>query len=71
MEITHVAVSPAARRGGVATLLVEATFDRLRADGIEVVGLGTGGDDFHAPARALYEWLGFHRIPITGYLRRL
>jgi hypothetical protein len=43
----------------------------MREQGIEVVELGTGGDDFHAPARALYESLGFHLVPVSVYLRGL
>jgi hypothetical protein len=30
-----------------------------------VVEVGTGGDDFHAPARALYESLRFHLVPVA------
>ena len=36
---------------------------------MEVVSLGTGGDWFHAPARGLYESLGFHPVPVVYYLR--
>jgi hypothetical protein len=36
-----------------------------------VVSIGTGGDDFHAPARALYESLGFTPFPTVNYTRAL
>jgi hypothetical protein len=43
----------------------------MREQNVEVVSLGTGGDWFHAPARALYESLGFHLVPVAVYMRSL
>lgn len=43
----------------------------MRAAGVQVVELGTGGDEFHAPARRLYESLGFSLVPVAVYLRAL
>jgi len=43
----------------------------MKFDGVEVVGIGTGDDAFHAAARALYEDLGFTKIPIAGYLKKI
>jgi hypothetical protein len=43
----------------------------MKADGVHVVGIGTGDDAFHAAARSLYEGLGFTKIPIAGYLKRI
>ena len=43
----------------------------MREHSVKVVVLGTGGDDFHAPARALYESLGFHLVPVAVYMRGL
>jgi hypothetical protein len=34
-----------------------------------MVTIGTGGDDFHAPARALYESLGFTAFPNIIYTK--
>lgn len=42
----------------LGTTLCEHAFADMRARGVEVVEIGTGGDAFHAPARALYESLG-------------
>lgn len=39
----------------------------MRARGVAVVHVGTGGDVFHAPARALYESLGFSAYPVVDY----
>lgn len=70
-EITHVAVAAQARRRSVGRSLCEHAIADLRRRGVSVVGIGTGDDAFHAAARALYEDLGFTKIPIAGYLRRV
>ena len=44
---------------GIAKKLYDAVFERLREDGCEVVSVGTGLDDAHAPARRAYEKAGF------------
>jgi ribosomal protein S18 acetylase RimI-like enzyme len=37
----------------------------------EVVELGTGEGTLHTAARALYESLGFTKVPIAGYIKRI
>jgi ribosomal protein S18 acetylase RimI-like enzyme len=69
--ITIVAVAAADRRHHTGTALCEHAFDAMRRDGAEVVEIGTGGDPFHAPARALYEKLGCTPVPVTVYYRTL
>ncbi len=54
------------RGNGVGRALCEHAMAAMRDAGVEVVELGTGGDDFHGPARALYESLGFHLVAVTG-----
>ncbi|MFE6777942.1 GNAT family N-acetyltransferase [Streptomyces sp. NPDC057702] len=70
-EVTILAVATQHRRHHVGTALCEHAFDRMRAFGAEVVEIGTGGDPFHAPARALYEALGCTPYPVTVYFRQL
>ena len=70
-SITHLAVLEAHRRHRTGAALCEHAFAALRAAGAEVVEIGTGGDPFHAPARALYEKLGCTPVPVTVYYRRL
>ncbi|MEU4624724.1 GNAT family N-acetyltransferase [Actinoplanes sp. NPDC023801] len=70
-ELTHVAVAAAHRGSGLATALCEHAFAELRRAGAEVVTIGTGGDDFHAPARGLYESLGCTPFPLVTYYREL
>ncbi|MEV0614045.1 GNAT family N-acetyltransferase [Nonomuraea sp. NPDC050404] len=69
--ISHVAVASAYRRHGVGSALCEHAFAEMRALGAEVVEIGTGGDPFHAPARALYEKLGCTPLPVAVYYRQL
>jgi ribosomal protein S18 acetylase RimI-like enzyme len=69
--ITIIAVTPAHRRHHVGTALCEHAFDAMRNLGAEVVEIGTGGDPFHAPARALYERLGCTQLPIAVYYKQL
>ncbi|MEU9833497.1 GNAT family N-acetyltransferase [Streptosporangium sp. NPDC048047] len=69
--VTHLAVSAGHRRHHTGTALCEHAFGEMRALGAEVVEIGTGGDPFHAPARALYEKLGCTPLPVVVYYRKL
>ena len=68
-RLEMVAVHPAARRRGVGTALCRDVVERLRSRGVTVIHIGTGGDAFHAPARRLYESLGFTGFPVVDYTR--
>ncbi|MEU4607936.1 GNAT family N-acetyltransferase [Kribbella sp. NPDC023972] len=70
-SITILAVAADHRRDNLGTALCEHAFDAMRQHGAEVVEIGTGGDDFHAPARALYESLGCVQLPVAVYYRKL
>lgn len=70
-SITILAVSAAHRRQHAGIALCEHAFAEMRAQGAEVVEIGTGLDPFHAPARALYEKLGCVPVPVAYYYRRL
>jgi ribosomal protein S18 acetylase RimI-like enzyme len=70
-SVTILAVAAADRRHHTGTALCEHAFAAMRRDGAEVVEIGTGGDPFHAPARALYEKLGCVPVPVTVYYRTL
>lgn len=69
--VTILAVSAKHRRRSVGTALCEHAFERMRALGAELVEIGTGGDPFHAPARALYEKLDCTPLPNVVYFRQL
>jgi ribosomal protein S18 acetylase RimI-like enzyme len=70
-EIDMVAVDPRCQRAGVGTALVRHAVDEIRAAGVDLAVLGTGGDAGHAPARALYESLGFRPYRHVRYYRLL
>lgn len=70
-RLQMVAVHPDVRRRGVASALGDAVLRRLRSRGVAVVHIGTGGDAFHAPARRLYESLGFTAYPVVDYTKAL
>ncbi len=70
-EIDTVGVRESARGHDLGRRLCEHAMSHMRECGVEVVELGTGGDEFHAPARALYEALGFHQVPVAVYMRAL
>jgi ribosomal protein S18 acetylase RimI-like enzyme len=70
-SVTMLAVSAGHRRNHTGTALCEHAFGEMRALGAEVAVISTGGDPFHAPARALYERLGCTKLPVAVYYRQL
>jgi ribosomal protein S18 acetylase RimI-like enzyme len=70
-EIYLLAVSPNYRRSNVGRTLCLHAMHEMKSKAVDVVEIGTGGDAFHAPARALYESLGFTMIPVAAYLKKI
>lgn len=70
-RLEMVAVHRAAQRRGVGTALCRNALERLQIRGVAVVHIGTGGDAFHAPARRLYESLGFTGWHVVDYTKAL
>lgn len=70
-EITLLAVDPEYRGRGIARTLCDQAMDQMRQSGARIVEVSTGGDGFHAPARALYEELGCTSIPVAVYFKEL
>jgi ribosomal protein S18 acetylase RimI-like enzyme len=66
-EIWMVAVEPDAQRRGVGLALTNFAVDWMRAQGMQVAIVETGGDPGHAPARATYRKAGFTLLPIARY----
>ena len=69
--IEILAVDAGHRRSHVGAALCEHAFAQMRALGAEMVEIRTGADDFHTPARALYESLGCIQYPTAAYYREL
>lgn len=70
-QIDPLAVRESHRRNGLGRALCEHAISAMREHALEVVSVGTGGDQFHAPARALYESMDFYPVPVVYYLRAL
>ncbi|OLT49165.1 GNAT family N-acetyltransferase [Saccharomonospora sp. CUA-673] len=70
-EVHILAVDPAHQRSGVATALMDRSYERARAAGMRMVMVETGGDSGHGPACALYESAGFQRWPVARYFKDL
>jgi ribosomal protein S18 acetylase RimI-like enzyme len=70
-EIEMVAVAPGCQRAGVGTSLIHRAVAEIKAAGVGLAVVGTGGDSGHAPARALYEKLNFNAFRHLRYYRKL
>lgn len=70
-EIDMIAVDPECQRHGAATALMTYAVDYMRAAGVVLADIGTGGDASHAPARRTYERAGFTGLPLVRYYRAL
>jgi ribosomal protein S18 acetylase RimI-like enzyme len=70
-EIHMIAVDPDTQRRGVASALTALALDHMKAAGMSVAMVETGGDPGHAPARSLYERSGFRLFPVARYFRKL
>lgn len=66
-----VAVAPQWQRHGVGRSICLQVLEQMRTRAVTVVHVGTGGDEFHEPARALYESLGFSGLPVVDYTQAL
>jgi ribosomal protein S18 acetylase RimI-like enzyme len=71
-EITLNAVHPDHGGRGIGTALYEHALAALKAAGMQLATVGTGGDPSHAPARRTYEKVGFSvHIPSIYMYRKL
>lgn len=70
-EIYMVAVDPAAQGQGIGAALTAFALGHMRAAGMTIAMVETGGDPGHAPARRTYEKLGFGLLPIARYFKKL
>ena len=70
-ETYMIAVDPDYQRRGIGTALMEFALDSMKAAGMSVAMVETGGDPGHAPARCTYEKLGFGLLPIARYFKKL
>ena len=69
-EIDLNAVHPDHQGKGIGTWMFEAALERMRAAGMKVATVGTGGDPSHAFARRAYAKAGFGPAIPSVYLYR-
>ncbi len=69
-EIDLNAVHPDHQGKGIGAWMYEAALAHLRAAGMQVATVGTGGDPSHAPARRAYEKAGFGPAIPSLYMYR-
>ena len=71
-EIGNNAVHPDSQGQGIAQRMYAHVFEAMRALGVRVVKVQTGGDPGHARARRAYEKAGFDvQLPSVTYYRTL
>lgn len=70
-EIHMLAVDPDSQNRGLGTRLTDVATDWIRAAGMPVALVSTGGDEGHAPARRTYEKVGYSPFPAAHYLKAL
>ena len=70
-EIRMLAVDPDHQLRGTGTALTEHATDWLRASGMRVAMVETGGDAGHVPARRVYEKASYTLLPVARYFKSL
>ncbi len=70
-EVVLVAVHPDYQNRDVGTQLNEGALQALRAAGMRLAVVETGGDASHAPARRSYEKAGYTALPLVRYYKAL
>lgn len=70
-EVQLLAVHPDYQNHGIGTKLNLFALEKLKAGGMKLAVVGTGGDDGHAPARRSYEKAGYTGLPLVRYYQAL
>ena len=70
-EVILLAVHPEYQNAGIGTALNKKALEELKAAGMQMAIVETGGDESHAPARRSYEKAGYTALPIVRYFKDL
>lgn len=70
-EVVLLAVDPEYQNAGIGTELNLHALRMLKAGGMKLAYVGTGGDEGHAPARRAYEKCGYIGLPAVHYYKEL
>ena len=64
-------VHPMHQRKGVGTRMYKHVLKEMKARGVKLVVVGTGGDRSHLPAKRAYQKCGFVALPLVKYYKAL
>jgi ribosomal protein S18 acetylase RimI-like enzyme len=70
-EVQLLAVHPQYQNRGIGTELNRFALREMRARGMKMARVETGGDPSHAPARRSYEKAGYTGLPLVRYFKEL
>ena len=70
-EVVLLAVHPEYQNSGIGTELNKVALQEMKARGVKLAVVGTGGDESHAPARRSYEKAGYTGLPLVRYYKDL
>jgi ribosomal protein S18 acetylase RimI-like enzyme len=70
-EVILLAVHPDDQNSGIGTELNLVALEQMKAAGLKMAEVGTGGDEGHAPARRSYEKTGYTALPLVRYYKAL
>lgn len=70
-EVVLLAVHPDYQNRGIGTELNLIALQKMRAAGMKMAVVGTGGDEGHAPARRSYQKAGYTALPLVRYYKNL
>lgn len=70
-EVELLAVHPECQNQGIGTKLNHFALEKMKASGVNLAVVATGGDPGHAPARRAYEKAGYTALPGVRYYQAL
>jgi ribosomal protein S18 acetylase RimI-like enzyme len=70
-EVQLLAVHPEYQGRGIGTELNTFALQKMKASGMKMAVVGTGGDESHAPAKRTYEKAGYTGLPLVRYYKDL
>jgi len=70
-EVELLAVHPDHQNRGIGTALNHFALGKMKASGMKLAIVATGGDPGHAPARRSYEKAGYTALPLVRYYQDL
>ena len=70
-EVQLLAVHPDHQNDGIGTELNLCALEKMKAAGMRMAEVATGGEEGHAPARRSYEKAGYTPLPLVRYYKAL